>query len=234
MTDSLQRYYVVQDHDTLRVLSDPIRMQILGLLISHERTGKQIANHMKMSASKVHYHLKELEHKNLVRVVRTEEKNGILQKFYRAVAFDYVIDEGLLPVIYSKPVLFQDVLITQLHMAIGRVRETPPAAFPLIAGDSVSFESEAPLVSGAYEFKVERDVVRKWIKKYQALLSELEEMDRECRQRIRENPTQHPQEVFFLQNVGFMTPREYFVSADDDLPPGYQWAGRGLVRRLSP
>ena len=60
MTDSLQRYYVVQDHDTLRVLSDPIRMQILGLLISHERTGKQIANHMKMSASKVHYQMPQL------------------------------------------------------------------------------------------------------------------------------------------------------------------------------
>ncbi len=227
----MKRYFIVKDHDTLRVLSDPTRMQILGMLISHEKTGKQIAEHMKISASRAHYHLKELERKNLVKVVRTDEKNGILQKFYRAVAFDYVIDEELLPVIYAKPLLFQDVLVTQLHMAIGRVRESPPSSFPFIVEESCSLQPDAPFISGAYEFKVSREAVQTWIEKYRELLAELEEIDRKCRQQIKEDPSQDAQEVFFLQNVGFMTPREYFVSTDEALPPDYQWAGRGLVRR---
>ncbi|MCL4318702.1 MAG: winged helix-turn-helix domain-containing protein [Firmicutes bacterium] len=236
MIDRLKRYFVVQDYDTLRVLSDPIRMQILGILIGHEKTGKQIADQMKISGSRSHYHLKELEQKNVVKIVRTEEKNGILQKFYRAVAFDYVIDEELLPVIYSKPVLFQDVLVTQLHMAISRIHNTPSEAFPLI-GDaddgSYPFGLSSPFICGAYEFKIARDAARKWIEKYRALLSELEAIDLACRQQAQEDSSEDAHEVFFLQNIGFMTSQEYFVSADEDLPPDYQWAGRGIVRRTN-
>ncbi|WP_236841093.1 helix-turn-helix domain-containing protein [Brevibacillus formosus] len=49
------------------------------MLVKEEYTGKQLAT---LSPSKVHYHLKELESHGFVEVVRTEEKNGIVQKFY--------------------------------------------------------------------------------------------------------------------------------------------------------
>ncbi|WP_051351016.1 ArsR/SmtB family transcription factor [Sulfobacillus thermosulfidooxidans] len=229
----MKHYFVIQDYDTLRILSDPLRMQILGYLIAHEYTGKQIADLMTMAPSKIHYHLKELEDKGLVTVVRTQEKNGIVQKFYRAVAFDYVIDEKLLPIIHSQPTLLQDVLITQLHMVIGRIRETPAGSFPNIAEHVEGASLEPPFMGDAYEFKVDRKDLQQWLVKYRSLLKELEELDQSFREAIDRDQRKDPGEIFFLQNVGFVTPTQYFVSEDHELPPGYQWAGRGLVRRIS-
>lgn len=82
----MQDIYYITDLEQLKVISDPLRIKILWEIDESAKTGKMIADRLEIPAPKIHYHLKELERVGLVNVVRTEEKNGILQKFYRPVA----------------------------------------------------------------------------------------------------------------------------------------------------
>lgn len=223
----MRRYFVISNHETLRAVNDPLRMQLLGGLISREETGKQIADRLGLSPSRVHYHLKELEHNGLIEVQRTEEKNGIVQKFYRAVAYDFLIDEELLPIVHAHPTLYQDVLVTQMQMAIARIHQTPASSFPVFAPP----EGSGLFLSGVFEFKVEPDALRGWILRYHDLIAELQTMEDS---QAQQDENREPGQVFFLQTLGFMTPEKYFVSDNDEIPAGYQWVSRGIVRRSPP
>ncbi|UOE96152.1 helix-turn-helix domain-containing protein [Alkalihalobacillus sp. LMS39] len=87
--------YKITDIEQLKVISDPIRIKIVWEIIDHAKTGKMIADILEMPASKIHYHLKELERVGLIKVVRTEEKNGIIQKFYQCIASQFTFDDIL-------------------------------------------------------------------------------------------------------------------------------------------
>ncbi len=224
----MKHYCVIAEYETLRVVNDPLRMNLLGGLIARAETGKQIADRLGLPASRVHYHLKELEHNGLIEVERTEEKNGIMQKFYRAVAYDYLIDEDLLPIIHSTPTLFQDTVVTQLQMTMARVRQAPPSSFPLLDRR----EGAVPFVFGTYEFTLGREELSQWIEKFQTLVAELEHMERAA-EAAQSEEGGDPM-VFFFQPLGFMSPDKYLVADDDDFPADYQWVSRGIVRRRQP
>jgi DNA-binding transcriptional ArsR family regulator len=85
-----QPFYVIQELEQLKVISDPLRAKVLLYLIEKAYTGQQLAKLLGMARAKVHYHLNELEKNVLIAVVRTELKNGIVQTFYRAVARGFV------------------------------------------------------------------------------------------------------------------------------------------------
>lgn len=93
----MKEVYEIKNIEQLKAIGDPLRIKILWKIIEHSMTGKMIADSLGLPASKIHYHLKELEKAEIVTVERTEEKNGIMQKFYRSVAYQLKIDHGLLP-----------------------------------------------------------------------------------------------------------------------------------------
>ncbi|WP_010632709.1 ArsR/SmtB family transcription factor [Sporolactobacillus vineae] len=82
----MKEFFYITTLDQLKVISDPLRTKILWSLDEREKTGKILSEEMHLSPSKIRYHLTELERVGLIEVVRTEVKNGILQKFYRPVA----------------------------------------------------------------------------------------------------------------------------------------------------
>ncbi|MFC7370115.1 ArsR/SmtB family transcription factor [Fictibacillus iocasae] len=78
--------YHLEELEQLRVISDPLRLKVIWEIVDEAKTGKMIADLLEAPAPKIHYHLKELERVGLVTIERTEEKNGIVQKFYRPIA----------------------------------------------------------------------------------------------------------------------------------------------------
>ncbi|MFY0761871.1 helix-turn-helix domain-containing protein [Metabacillus dongyingensis] len=82
----LNKSFKVESLEQLKALSDPMRIKILWKMVEKAKTGKMIADELQIAAPKIHYHLKELEKIGLVIIERTEEKNGIVQKFYRPIA----------------------------------------------------------------------------------------------------------------------------------------------------
>jgi DNA-binding transcriptional ArsR family regulator len=214
----MKRYLVIETLDQLRAVSDPLRLQILTALIKEEHTGKQLATLLSLSASKVHYHLKELETHGFVEVVRTEEKNGIIQKFYRAVAYDYKISEELLPSLQNDTIILQETMLNHLRMAMSRVYHAPDESFLLFADE----EKRPPTVSITAEVKAPREEINAWLEKYKALLNELEEIEQRHEARIKAGEAVDQQEIFFLVSVGFMTDEQVYVAEDDTFPEGYE------------
>ncbi len=92
---------VVDDLETLKVLSDPLRMQIAEFMSHQPRTVKQVAKELGTTPHKLYYHVKLLEDHGLIRVVETRLVSGIVEKHYQIAAKDIVVAEGLLSV--SKP-----------------------------------------------------------------------------------------------------------------------------------
>jgi hypothetical protein len=92
----MQEVYQIEELEQLRVISDPLRLKVIWEIIDEAKTGKMVADILEAPAPKIHYHLKELERVGLVGVERTEEQNGIVQKFYRPVARVFSTKEILL------------------------------------------------------------------------------------------------------------------------------------------
>lgn len=74
--------------EEIKAFSDPYRTEILGTFnrLGEPATVKQIADKMGEVPAKVHYHVKKLEKVGILELVRTEEINGIVAKFYSPVA----------------------------------------------------------------------------------------------------------------------------------------------------
>ena len=92
---------VIDNLETLKVLSDPLRMQIVELMAHRARTVKQVAQELGTTPHKLYYHFKLLEDHGLINVVETRLVSGIVEKHYLIAAKDIVVADGLLSV--SKP-----------------------------------------------------------------------------------------------------------------------------------
>lgn len=76
-----------------KAISDPFRYKILSCFnkMNGSATVKQIADAMGEVPAKVHYHVKKLEKAGILHLVRTEEINGIIAKYYEPTAEDFEI-----------------------------------------------------------------------------------------------------------------------------------------------
>lgn len=90
-----QTEVVIRDVETLRALSDQLRLNLLELLAKAPQTAKELAVMLNLPGNKLYYHLNMLEERGLVRVVRTRVVSGIIEKTYRATAHTAKIDRHL-------------------------------------------------------------------------------------------------------------------------------------------
>lgn len=94
--DATQNVFVVRDFETLKVLSDPLRMQIFEALVQAAQSPKQIAERLGLATSKIYYHLGLLERHGLVVVAETRTVANLIEKTYRVTASTIDIDPTLL------------------------------------------------------------------------------------------------------------------------------------------
>ncbi|MFA4819380.1 MAG: S-layer protein [Candidatus Aenigmatarchaeota archaeon] len=59
-----------------------IALKILKTLADHESYPKEIANQLRLDEQKIYYHIRQLEKKGYISLVRKEERGGALAKFY--------------------------------------------------------------------------------------------------------------------------------------------------------
>ena len=191
--------YEIETYEQLRAISDPLRVNILIYLMENAYTGKQLGELLDLSPSKVHYHLKELENVGLVKVVDTKLKNGIVQKFYKSVAYSYYINDKLLPHMNEMKQSIRQSAYTVLSRAQHRVTTAPEDAFFLKSSDI----ENNPFIASQTEVKVKEEKFIEWKKKYIILLKELDELEDE------------DGKWFYLANVGFQIESPLFVNEKD-------------------
>lgn len=87
---------LINDVETLKVVAEPLRMQLLELMLREPRTAKQLAAALNVPQTKLYYHINLLEGSGLIRVVSTRLVSGIVEKQYRAAAMSYRLSEDVL------------------------------------------------------------------------------------------------------------------------------------------
>jgi DNA-binding transcriptional ArsR family regulator len=79
----------------VKVLADPLRIRILEELVTAERTTKQIAERLGEKPTKLYHHVEALERVGLIRLARTRQKRGTIEKYYLAVARQFRTDSRI-------------------------------------------------------------------------------------------------------------------------------------------
>src|SRR5262245_60005872 len=82
----------LSDLDQVKVLADPLRIRILEQLAIAERTTKQVAQRLGEKATKLYHHVDALERVGLIRLTRTRQNRGTIEKYYLAVARQFRAD----------------------------------------------------------------------------------------------------------------------------------------------
>ncbi|MGH9870029.1 MAG: ArsR/SmtB family transcription factor [Candidatus Polarisedimenticolia bacterium] len=83
------------DLDQMKVLADPLRIRILELLCEEERTTKQVAEILGQPPTRLYHHVAALERVGLIRLARTRQRRGALEKYYLGVARTFSADSRL-------------------------------------------------------------------------------------------------------------------------------------------
>jgi len=89
---AMREYMVVDDPETVKLLFSGKYTDILELIDSHEMSVSEISKVLKINPGSAHYHLKEMEKRGLVEMVREETKGNIVKKYYRTAARNISID----------------------------------------------------------------------------------------------------------------------------------------------
>src|SRR5688572_8700707 len=87
--------YTLSNLDQVKVLADPLRLRILKTLCEGERTTKQVAELLGEKPNKLYHHVDALERVGLIKLTRTRQNRGTLEKYYLAVARSFRTDSRL-------------------------------------------------------------------------------------------------------------------------------------------
>jgi len=90
--------HIVGDPDSMSLLADFTRTEILRLLSKYPMTETQLSEQLGLTKAAVGYHLHLLMDAGLINVDKVEaEKHGILQKFYTPLADLFIVDPAHIP-----------------------------------------------------------------------------------------------------------------------------------------
>ena len=87
----------IQDLETIRVLADSRRLAILKLLMSGQATLTQLGQVIGEHPAQIRHHLKLLEKAGLVEMTDQRVVRGFVEKYYRAKANAFLLQEIILP-----------------------------------------------------------------------------------------------------------------------------------------
>jgi DNA-binding transcriptional ArsR family regulator len=94
-TNKSPKPFQIKDLETLRAVSDPLRVQIVELLISQNLTVKQVAKKLGLAPGKLYYHFAALEKLGLIEVAEKRMVSNMVEKTYRSNADLLNVDPSL-------------------------------------------------------------------------------------------------------------------------------------------
>lgn len=93
----MSRPIYLRDLGVMKSLGEPRRLEILRRLMVKAATLSQLGRVMGLHPAKVRYHLKKLEEANLVEFVSSREVRGFVEKYYKATAQAFFLNQIVLP-----------------------------------------------------------------------------------------------------------------------------------------
>ncbi|MBI9043182.1 MAG: winged helix-turn-helix transcriptional regulator [Anaerolineaceae bacterium] len=81
----------IQSKEQIKAIWETTRYPMINLLINKPMTGAQLARELNIPRTRAHYHLKILVHTGLVEFQEEKVKDGMVEKYYRAIARNFRI-----------------------------------------------------------------------------------------------------------------------------------------------
>ena len=103
--DTPFKFEPIQSFETLKLLSDPRRMDILKRLMVAPATLSQLGRVYGITPARIRHHLKRLESTGLIELASTNINRGFIEKYYRASAQAYQINLLVTPLLNDQDVL---------------------------------------------------------------------------------------------------------------------------------
>ncbi|SET70682.1 regulatory protein, arsR family [Salinibacillus kushneri] len=206
-------YKIIKEYEQLKTLGDPFRSKLIMRLIEKPYTGQQLSEIFNLSRARVHYHLRELEKHGFIQVIRKEEKNGIIQKFYQSVAKGFVLSDELLPHAKEISNATRQIMFETLDRTRTRILTAPDDAFKNESEETNP--ANWKFMSSQWELKTTEDKFKVWAKKYYELMHELGEMSRE-EENNPEAKSYYFLSMAFQMEEGFFKQMEQDENQDDD------------------
>jgi len=94
--EKTSKHFHIKDLETLRAVSDPLRIQIVELLTNQNLTVKQVAEKLGLAPSKLYYHFGALEKLGMIEVAETRMVSNMVEKVYQSNADQLDVDPSLL------------------------------------------------------------------------------------------------------------------------------------------
>ena len=164
---------VISDLETLKVLADPLRMQVLQLLLK-PKTVKEVAARLEMPATRLYYHVNQLEKHGLIAIVTTNVVSGIIEKTYQAIARDFCVDDQLLALTEFTDKTVADILSVIFDAAKEDVRRSVNAGLIDLASPARGDEPPDRLL-GRANFMLTSTQFQAYLGRLTALLQGIEE-----------------------------------------------------------
>jgi DNA-binding transcriptional ArsR family regulator len=133
--------------DQLRVIADPYRLNILRMLQAAPATTKMLADRIGDVPGKVHYHVRELERLGLIHLVHKQEKGGVVEKYYRAIARVFEPDPSLLRLQDEQEVPHHVALVSRMRDEFIAVTDQRLRAEEQAGGRDDAESAPEPMVS---------------------------------------------------------------------------------------
>lgn len=156
----------------LKTLSDPLRVDMLELILNEARTVKQIATQLGLPPTKLYYHMNALETAGFARVVQTRVKSGIIEKYYRRAARTFLVDPKLFAAHLEPNGRQAELLASVFQATADDVRRSTEA--DLIQLPATTHEPARNFVLKRGLFKLRAQDVPRFVAGFNALLAELD------------------------------------------------------------
>lgn len=163
---------LINTAEQLRVISDPLRMEILECVSSEALTVKQIAARLAQPATKLYYHVSALEAAGFVVMVDTRIKSGIVEKYYRIAAQNIQIDRSLLKQSDVEDDALQTILSAVFDSTIADLQQSFAAGLLGLEQENRDFDQRLILTRSTYQLRASD--VPKFVEKFRNLLKELD------------------------------------------------------------
>lgn len=116
------RLYIITKDDQVRGYVHPTRMVLLQILAKEKRTISSVAREFGVHPANITHHFKLLEKTRLIRLVEKRDTGKNIEKYYRAIAYTFVINPNNI-IGTNKKALALSILKNDLSVAINTVQK---------------------------------------------------------------------------------------------------------------
>ena len=123
----MKSIYLLRNLEELKILANPLRLKILEAFGQKPMTTKQVASLLDENPTKLYHHVDALERIGLIRLIRTKKNRGTMEKYYKAIAKEFIVDRGYLELSHASRKVtskYEALFLNALRATIQEIKQS--------------------------------------------------------------------------------------------------------------